>query len=346
MSVMETSLHPAPWLSVLVPAYNAATYLAECVDSVLSQGVRGVEVVVVDDCSSDASAEILVQLSARWPDVLHVRRHDQNRGLSAARNTLLQEARGEHIWFLDADDKLLIGSLTELQRIVNSFSPDLVLCDFEVLRSHRQLKHWMRGEYHRKSFLGTSGKVLTDTAELLSGMLLAGQLHAWSKISRRRLWQTGLCFPPGEYFEDMATMTLLALKARSSYYAPHAWVAYRQHEHSILANANWRKAQNQSRALVPLKDALRSQACGETAQVRIALAHQSARNYIGAMRYLHAKAGTEKSCEQVRMRADELRQNFLDSSPLSAQELARAYLQRGWLLRRHRFLSWYGAFRV
>ena len=335
----------APWLSVLVPAYNAATYLAECIDSVLMQGVTGIEVVVVDDCSSDGSAQLLAQLAARWPDALHVQRHDHNRGLSAARNTLLEAARGAYLWFLDADDKLLPGSLAALRRIVLSASPDLVLCDFEVLRARRLPKHWLRSEYHRKTFSGPSGRVLSDPVELLSGLLLAGQLHAWSKISRRSLWQAGLRFPPGQYFEDMATMTLLALQARTSYYAPRPWVAYRQHEHSIRANANWEKAQDQSRALVPLRDALRSQACGESALVRLALAHQSARNFMGAMRYLHAHAGSETAREEIKTLADELRHNFRDSSPLTAQELARAYLQRGWLLRRYKFLRWYGAFR-
>lgn len=337
---------PATWLSVLVPAYNAAAYLVECIDSVLTQGVAGVEVVVIDDCSNDGSAQLLVQLAARWPEALHVRRHTHNRGLSAARNTLLETARGEYLWFLDADDKLLPGSLAALRRIVSSASPDLVLCDFEVLRAHRKPKHWLRGEHHRKSFLGPSGRVLSDPVELLSGLLLAGQLHAWSKISRRSLWQAGLRFPLGQYFEDMATMTLLALQARISYYAPHPWVAYRQHEHSILANANWRKAQDQSRALVPLRESLRSQPCGESPQVRLALAHQSARNFMGAMRYLHAQTDNANHDEQTKALADELRQNFCDSSPLTAQELARAYLQRGWLLRRHRFLRWYGAFRA
>ncbi|MGP1629443.1 MAG: glycosyltransferase family 2 protein [Giesbergeria sp.] len=346
MKLGETPLRAAPWLSVLVPAYNAAAYLAECVNSVLEQRVEGVEVVVVDDCSNDGSAQVLVQLAARWPDTLHVRRHGHNRGLSAARNTLLEEVRGEYLWFLDADDKLLAGALAELSRIVQSDSPDLVLCDFEVLRTHRKPKHWLRGEHHRKSFQGPSGQVLSDTAELLSGMLLAGQLHVWSKISRRSLWHSGLRFPLGRYFEDMSTMTLLALEARTTYYAAHPWVSYRQHEHSILANANWRKAQDQARALVPLREALRSQACGESAQVRLALAHQSARNFMGAMRYLHAQAGSEKLGEHVLALAEELRQSFRDSSPLTPRELARAYLQRGWFLRRHKFLRWYGEFRV
>ncbi|MBK7717780.1 MAG: glycosyltransferase family 2 protein [Simplicispira sp.] len=346
MNVVAEPIKATPWLSVLVPAYNAAAYLGECVESVLAQGIEGVELVVVDDCSNDASAAILTQLATRWPMGFRVQRHARNRGLSSARNTLLEAARGEYLWFLDADDKLLPGVLGELRDIVQTDAPDLVLCDFEVLRERRQIKHWLRGEHHRKSFAGAPGPLHGDTAQLLSGMLLAGQLHAWSKVSRRTLWDSGLRFPPGQYFEDMATMSLLALAADSSYYVPRPWVAYRQHEHSILANANWQKAQDQSRALVPLREALRSHASARSPELRLALAHQSARNLMGAMRYLDSQSSALAFAGPLPVLADQLRQNFRESSPLTEQELANAYLRRGWLLRRQKFLRWYGAYRA
>ena len=335
---------PTPWLSVLVPAYNAKAYLSECVESVLAQGVEGVELIVLDDCSRDETPALLETLQKRWSGALQVQTHARNQGLSAARNTLLDHARGEYVWFLDSDDKLLPGVIAELQALIAKESPDLVMCDFEVLRENREAKHWLRGEHHRTSFLGPRAVLLQDPASLLSGLLFAGQLHAWSKVSRRSLWQEELRFPRGQYFEDMATMSLLALRAQSGYYVPRPWVAYRQHDSSILANANWKKALDQSRALIPLHRALQRHACGASPQVQLALAHQSARNLIGAMRYLAAQASRPEEAAQLPLLAEQLRKNFQESSPLSAVALGRAYLRRGWLARRHKFLRWYAAF--
>ncbi len=341
-----TPASPAPWLSVLVPAYDATAYLSECVESVLAQGVEGVELIVLDDCSRDETPVLLESLQQRWSGSLQVQTHARNQGLSAARNTLLDHAQGEYVWFLDSDDKLLPGVIADLQALIAKESPDLVMCDFEVLRENREAKHWLRGEHHRTSFFGPHTALMRDPASLLSGLLFAGQLHAWSKVSRRSLWHERLRFPRGQYFEDMATMSLLALQAQSSYYVPRPWVAYRQHDSSILANANWKKALDQSRALIPLHQALQHHTCGASPQVQLALAHQSARNLIGAMRYLAAQASRPEEAEQLPLLAEQLRQNFTESSPLSAPALARMYLQRGWLARRHKFLRWHAAFPI
>ena len=78
MNSIAEPIEATPWLSVLVPAYNAAAYLGECVESVLAQGIEGVELVVVDDCSNDASAAILTQLATRWPKGFRVQRFERS----------------------------------------------------------------------------------------------------------------------------------------------------------------------------------------------------------------------------------------------------------------------------
>lgn len=131
----------APWLSVLIPVYNVRDYLAECVASVLEQAPDdgSVEVLLLDDCSTDGSSETIDQLRARWPGRLRLLQHDRNRGLSAARNTMLGAAQGEYIWFLDSDDKLLPGAIPALHQIVQAHGPDAVLCDFQVWREKPRL---------------------------------------------------------------------------------------------------------------------------------------------------------------------------------------------------------------
>jgi glycosyltransferase involved in cell wall biosynthesis len=93
----------SPRISVIVPVYNGERYLAEAVGSVLDQALRPLEVIVVDDGSTDATAQIMAGLSAEAP--LPVRAiHQSNRGPAAARNRGLEVAQGELMAFLDADD--------------------------------------------------------------------------------------------------------------------------------------------------------------------------------------------------------------------------------------------------
>lgn len=326
------------WLSVLIPVYNVKPYLAQCLESVMEQAPAGVQVILLDDCSSDGSWELMQDLAARWPGRLQLMQHAKNGGLSAARNSMLEAADGEYLWFLDSDDKLLPGSIVQLQRIVREHAPDLVLCDFSVWRERSRLKHRLRGERHRRSFAGPQGTLLHDPAQLLAGLLTTGQLHAWSKISRRDLWP-GLRFPEGRYFEDLMTMPQLATRAASFYYCAQPWVAYRQRGDSILATMNEAKARDQAGALLPLA------ACGpllllQDAKVQFAWAHQCARCLIGAMRYAH-HLGKTHAPAQVQALAKDLRADFERASPLSAAQLERAYLRRGWLLRWIKLRRWW-----
>lgn len=95
-------------LSIIIPAYNAEAYLPQCLDSILAQEHQGCEVIVVDDGSTDSTAALL----ERYPDVKVV--HQENHGMSTARNRGLDEARGKYILFVDSDDLLTDGSLETL----------------------------------------------------------------------------------------------------------------------------------------------------------------------------------------------------------------------------------------
>lgn len=99
-----------PLLSVVVPLYNDARYIGAALESVLAQSYRTFEVLVVDDASSDNSAELVEQI-ARRDSRVRLLRHSVNRGLPSARNTGVRAARGDAVAFLDSDDLLLADSL-------------------------------------------------------------------------------------------------------------------------------------------------------------------------------------------------------------------------------------------
>lgn len=333
----------SPWLSVLVPVYNVEPYLEECLASVVEQtaDLPGVEILVLDDCATDGSGALMQVLAQRWPGRLTLLRHERNQGLSAARNSMIDAACGDYLWFLDSDDKLLPGSVRALHDIVSKpnahDAPDVVMCDFQVWREKTRLKHRLRGELHKSSFAGPARRLLSDRCAVLADALMPGELHAWSKISRRALWGADLRFPVGRYFEDMATMPLMLLRASSFYYADQPWVAYRQRSTSILATPNLGKALDQAHALVAFLEALKASDCAGSAKVQLALSHQRARNFIGAMRYIDTLPDGDAQKRQATQR---IREQFLASSPLSPEALCKAYSARGWWLRQSKLKRW------
>lgn len=119
-----------PKVSVIVPVYNCEASLTKCLNSLVSQSLKEIQIVCVDDASSDKSGEVLASFAKEDERILLLS-HEQNRGVSAARNTALAFARGEIIAFCDADDSL---SLNACEVVVKSFDDwaDIVVFGGEV----------------------------------------------------------------------------------------------------------------------------------------------------------------------------------------------------------------------
>jgi len=104
---------PAPPVSVLVAAYDVEPYLERCLDSLVGQTLSDIEVVVVDDASTDRTAEIAARFAERDARVRLIR-HEENRGAGGARNTALDAATGEWIAFVDGDDWMVDHALERI----------------------------------------------------------------------------------------------------------------------------------------------------------------------------------------------------------------------------------------
>lgn len=100
-------------ISVIIPIYNVEEYLRPCLDSVLEQTHKNIEIICVNDCSPDNSDQILTEY-ARKDSRIILKKHDKNKGLSAARNTGMKISSGEYLYFLDSDDLLADRKALEL----------------------------------------------------------------------------------------------------------------------------------------------------------------------------------------------------------------------------------------
>ena len=114
-------------ISVIVPVYNTETYLRQCIDSLLSQTYKELEVFLVDDGSTDASGDICDEY-ARIDDRVTVI-HQENQGVSAARNAALKRIQGSWVSFVDSDDWIEITMFEKLTKLAEKTNADIVACD-------------------------------------------------------------------------------------------------------------------------------------------------------------------------------------------------------------------------
>lgn len=126
-------------VSIVIPIYNVSVYIENCLESVRRQIYQDLEVILVDDCGTDNSMEI-VQEYLEYHNFVEVKiiHHTHNRGLSAARNTGLEAATGDYVYFLDSDDALMEDCIFILVAPVEAQSYDFVIGNYEVKGSNKE----------------------------------------------------------------------------------------------------------------------------------------------------------------------------------------------------------------
>lgn len=120
-----------PQVSVIIPAYNAEKYIEECVLSVLGQSYQNLEVIVVNDGSSDSTLSILLNMQKRFPSMAVFSK--DNEGVSAARNFGISKAHGKYVLLLDSDDAYLPDSVSLLVETAEQNKAQMVSFNFETL---------------------------------------------------------------------------------------------------------------------------------------------------------------------------------------------------------------------
>lgn len=195
-----------PLLSVVVPAYDVEDYLAECLDSLLAQTYAPLEVVVVDDGSTDSTGRVADAYAAAHPDVVRVL-HTSNHGLGAARNAGVAAARGALLAFADSDDVVPPTAYEVLHKQMRRGGCDLVTGSIARWFPHEgdllDEPRWMRRLHPRRmAFIDQHPEIL-------------GDVFAWNKLFTREFWdRAGLSWPEGVRYEDQPTTTRAFLAAR------------------------------------------------------------------------------------------------------------------------------------
>lgn len=116
-------------VSIIVPIYNVEKYLRRCVDSLVKQVYKNIEILLIDDCSTDGSVVIAKEYVERYPQLCRLFRREKNGGLSAARNTGIEISTGKWLSFVDSDDWVTKDYISTMYDIVLKDQPDMVSCN-------------------------------------------------------------------------------------------------------------------------------------------------------------------------------------------------------------------------
>lgn len=200
-------------ISVIIPVYNVKAYLAEAVESVIHQSYRDLEIILVDDGSTDGSGEICDEYAKKDNRIKVI--HQQNKGLSAARNAGLDACQGEIISFLDSDDVFYKDMLEKMYAAMEKTGADIVEC--KVIRG-KKLRHTSADklfESQRRSHKETGELSAFGTQEALLRQLTGeSATFVWNKIYKRDIWEQ-LRFREGHNYEDLDIILPLMSKAQT-----------------------------------------------------------------------------------------------------------------------------------
>lgn len=219
----------SPLVSIIVPVYNVADYIVPCLSSVISQTYNNIEIVLVDDCGKDDSINIAANLLSSSSIQFTVLHHDQNKGVSVARNDGLMSAQGEYIYFLDSDDELTCRCIELLVKPLESFRYDMVVGGYSTFGNEEKTF------VSKKDFQMTANKEVVDA-------YARGLWHVmpWNKLCRKAfLLDNGLYFLEGQALhEDFLWSFETACKANSVFLISEATYRYRFNESSAMNSAS------------------------------------------------------------------------------------------------------------
>ncbi len=182
-------------ISVIIPVYKVEAYLKRCVDSVLAQTYPNVEILLVDDGSPDDCPRLCDEYAARHQNIRVI--HQENKGLSGARNTGISHAKGEYLAFVDSDDLISPYYLESLYRALVSTDSDLSQCRWEYVHEDQILEAYQRD----------ADVVCYTGREMLSNLYIqtgAYYVVAWNKLYKKSLFEN-VRYPEGKIHEDEAT---------------------------------------------------------------------------------------------------------------------------------------------
>lgn len=212
-------------ISVIVPIYNVAKYLRACLDSIIHQTYYNLEIILVDDGSTDESSSICDEFSDL--DNRIIIKHQKNGGLSDARNTGIEIATGKYITFVDSDDVIATDMIDYLHKLLVENNADMSLCQMRKIDEN--------GRYIDNPPSVASSVVGYSPEECLRKYFTDSRFDtvAWSKLYKTKMF-SDVRYPKGKYHEDVFTTYKILAKCRIIAIGGERKYMYRARPNSIM----------------------------------------------------------------------------------------------------------------
>lgn len=220
--------------SIIIPAYNVGELLAECLDSIKEQTYKNWEIILVDDGSNDAKTSKICDKYSMLDTRIHTY-HLTNKGALLTREFGAEHAKGEYCFFVDADDRIYPTALHDVNAIIETESPDVVL--FRAKMEGERIHKYSPKLFEDKTIIYESGK---DREQLIEYILVTSKLNPlWLKIIKKELAAVDVSMYSGIAFgnDHVKSMPIL-LKAQKIYYLDKVLYFYRNNPMSTVHQPN------------------------------------------------------------------------------------------------------------
>lgn len=215
-------------VSVVVPIYNVKDYLVDCINSIRNQTYMNLDIILVDDGSTDDSAQICDEMAHQDERISII--HKDNGGLSDARNVGLKVSKGEFIIFIDSDDLISKTMIEEMVESITENNADISACSFRTFEDSNDISFLDNLEMKTSV---VEGKELV--ARLYRGEYGDIAFTAWNKLYKKRIFiENGIEYPIGKLYEDTFTTFKLLYKAKQVALINEQLYYYRIRKGSIM----------------------------------------------------------------------------------------------------------------
>lgn len=210
-----------PKVSIIVPVYNVEKYIERCLNSLVNQTLKDIEIIIVNDGSADGSKGIIQKYLNKYKNIVYLEK--ENGGLSSARNYGIPYAKGEYIGFVDSDDYVELTMYEKMYNKAIEEKSDMVECDFI----------WEYPNKKREDI----GKIYFGKKEAI----VEARVVAWNKIIKKDIIEkTKITFPEGLRYEDIEFFYKIVPYLDKISFVKETLVHYIQRESSIANTQNER----------------------------------------------------------------------------------------------------------